>query len=351
LAAGAGEAVGLMLQKNQIPEEKIPDAECAKVTQKTQKIPSTGVRSARSVQSLPLRDGVSASTRVLPLLRELDFLPTSLLSFLEHSKQNPQGLDWESRLKNGLVCDSDGLSLPLDAPYFPSQRIYYWRDSGEEPRIPFDEQIIYQDEHILVADKPHFLPVTPTGRYVQETLLVRLKKRTGLADLTPMHRIDRDTAGLVMFSIRPQNRDAYAALFRERKVHKTYECIAPFSPAISCPLVRKTRLEESPHSFMQVTEVQGEPNTETHIALIEQAGPLARYCLKPVTGKRHQLRVHMNALGLPIACDGIYPTLTPETQQPDFRNPLQLLAKELVFQDPVTEQQHRFVSLLNLKAL
>ncbi len=300
---------------------------------------------------MPLRAGVSASTRVLPLLKELDFLPTSLLSFLEHTSQNPQGRDWKNRLTQGLVCDSGGLSLPLDAPYLPSQRIYYWRDAGPEPRIPFEEQIIYQDAHILVADKPHFLPVTPTGHYVQETLLVRLKQRTGLADLTPMHRIDRDTAGLVMFCIRAQDRDAYAAMFRERKIQKTYECIAPFSPAISFPLVRKTRLEDSPQSFMQVTEVRGEPNTETHIALIQQAGQLARYCLKPVTGKRHQLRVHMNAMGLPIACDGIYPTLTPETQQPDFSNPLQLLAKELAFQDPVTEQQHRFVSQLSLKAL
>jgi tRNA pseudouridine32 synthase / 23S rRNA pseudouridine746 synthase len=339
-----------MFNKSQIPEE-MPDAEDAEVSQKTQKKPNSSLRSARSSHAMPLREGVSASTRVLPLLKELDFLPTSLLSFLEHTSQNPQGLDWENRLKQGLVCDSGGLSLPLDAPYLPNQRIYYWRDAGSELRIPFEEQIIYQDAHILVADKPHFLPVTPTGHYVQETLLVRLKNRTGLADLTPIHRIDRDTAGLVMFCIRAQDRDAYAAMFRERQIHKTYECIAPFSPAISFPLVRKTRLEESPHSFMQVTEVQGEPNTETHIALIQQAGLLARYCLKPVTGRRHQLRVHMNALGLPIASDGIYPTLTPETQQPDFSNPLQLLAKELVFQDPVTKQQHRFVSRLNLKAL
>ncbi len=339
-----------MLQKNQMPEE-IPDAKDAKVAQKTQKKPSQIANSSRAVHALPMRDGVSASTRVLPLLKDLDFIPTSLLSFLEHPTQDSRRLGWENRLKNGLICDSDGHSLPLDAPYIQSQRIYYWRDSGEEPRIPFDEQIIYQDDHILVADKPHFLPVTPTGRYVQETLLVRLKKRTGLADLTPMHRIDRDTAGLVLFSIRPQNRDAYAAMFRERKIHKTYECIAAFSDAIRFPLIRKTRLVESSHSFMQVMEVQGEPNTETHINLIEQSGQLARYCLKPVTGKRHQLRVHMNALGLPIAFDGIYPTLTPETQQPDYRNPLQLLAKEVVFQDPVTEQPHRFVSLLNLKSL
>jgi tRNA pseudouridine32 synthase / 23S rRNA pseudouridine746 synthase len=302
-----------------------------------------------------MRDGVSASTRVLPLLQDLDFTPTSLLSFLEHPTQDSRRLGWENRLKNGLICDSGGQSFSLDAPYIPGQRIYYWRDAGPEPRVPFDEQIIYQDDHILVADKPHFLPVTPTGRYVQETLLVRLKKRTGLADLTPMHRIDRDTAGLVMFCVRVQDRDAYAAMFRERKLHKTYECIAPFSSEISFPLVRKTRLVESPDSFMQMVEAVGEPNSETRIELIEQSGntsgKFARYGLQPITGKRHQLRVHMHGLGLPISGDGIYPKLTPETQQPDYSQPLQLLAKELAFEDPVTALKHRFVSQLNLRLL
>jgi tRNA pseudouridine32 synthase / 23S rRNA pseudouridine746 synthase len=298
-----------------------------------------------------MREGVSASTRVLPLLKDLDFLPSSLLLFLEHPAQDSRQLGWENRLKNGLIVDSEGRSLSLDAPYIPGQRIYYWRDAGAEPRIPFDEQIIYRDEHILVADKPHFLPVTPTGRYVQETLLVRLKNRTGLADLTPMHRIDRDTAGLVMFCIQQQDRDAYAAMFRERKLHKTYECIAPFSPSIGFPLVRKTRLVESPESFMQMVEAPGEPNTETRIELIERRGDQARYALQPITGKRHQLRVHMHGLGLPIIGDGIYPTLTPETQQPDYSQPLQLLAKELVFQDPVTAREHRFASRLNLNSL
>jgi tRNA pseudouridine32 synthase / 23S rRNA pseudouridine746 synthase len=335
-----------MLKKNQVP-----DAKDAEVAQKTQKKPKSGLTSARAMMSLPMRGGVSASTRVLPLVAELGFVPTTLLSFLEHHTQDSRRLGWKSRLENGLIVDSEGISLSVDAPYISSQRIYYWRDSGEEPHIPFVEQIIYQDEHILVADKPHFLPVTPTGRYVQETLLVRLKKCTGLADLTPMHRIDRDTAGLVMFCVQQQDRNAYAAMFRERKLHKMYECIAPFSPDISFPLMRKTRLVESPNSFMQMVETEGEPNSETRIELIEQQGLLARYSLQPITGKRHQLRVHMHGLGLPIIGDGIYPTLTPETQQPNYSQPLQLLAKELVFQDPVTAREHRFVSRLSLNSL
>ena len=311
--------------------------------------------SSLAAKALPLREGVSASTRVLPVLRDLTFSPASLLSFLEHTSQNPQGLDWENRLKSGLVCDADGQSLRPDAPYLPSQRIYYWRDAGVEPRIPFEEQIIYQDEHLLVADKPHFLPVTPTGRYVQETLLVRLKKRTGLADLTPMHRLDRDTAGLVMFCIRAPDRDAYAAMFRQRLVHKSYECIAPFLPDISFPLVRQTRLVESQQTFMQMMEAPGESNTETRIALIERfPAPqtmLARYSLQPITGKRHQLRVHMNALGLPICGDGIYPTLSPEPLKPKYERPLQLLAKSLVFVDPLTGISHRLLSQQSLEML
>jgi tRNA pseudouridine32 synthase / 23S rRNA pseudouridine746 synthase len=302
--------------------------------------------------TLPIRDGVSASTMVLPPLNMLSFAPTGLLSFLEQSTHNARRLDWENRLQTGLVMDETGACLALDAPYVPGQRIHYWRNAGIELRIPFDEQIIYQDAHILVADKPHFLPVTPSGGYVQETLLVRLKKRTGLPDLTPMHRIDRDTAGLVMFCVRVQDRDAYAAMFRNRQVHKTYECIAPYSANTSFPLVRKTRLVESPRSFMQVTEVQGEPNTETLIELLERLPSpnqhLARYRLNPITGKRHQLRVHMNALGLPICDDGIYPSLTPEMQLPNFSQPLQLLAKELTFEDPVKGLRREFVSSFRL---
>ena len=304
-----------------------------------------------SKPSLPSKNGVSASTMVLPALSSLSFTPSRLLSFLEQSTHNARRLDWQKRLETGLVVSELGASLPLDAPYIAGQKIHYWRDAGIEPRIPFDEQIIYQDGHILVADKPHFLPVTPSGGYVQETLLVRLKNRTGLLDLTPMHRIDRDTAGLVMFCIRREDRDAYAAMFRERRLSKTYECIASYSPTIEFPLVRKTRLVESHDSFMQMTEAPGEPNSETHIELIGRAGDLARYRLHPITGKRHQLRVHMNALGLPICGDGIYPVLTPEPAQPDYAKPLQLLAKSLSFTDPVTNLQRDYISSFHLNLL
>jgi tRNA pseudouridine32 synthase / 23S rRNA pseudouridine746 synthase len=286
---------------------------------------------------------------VLPILPQgLELC--SALSFLEHAVPVPNGQSWLLRMQSGLVLNDAGHALAPDAPYRPGQRIYYYRHVPDEPHIPFAETIIYQDAHLLVADKPHFLPVTPTGRYVQETLLVRLKKRTGLNDLVPIHRIDRDTAGLLLFSVQPATRDAYAALFRQRAVLKSYEAIAPYRADIRFPLTHRSRMVRAA-SFMQMQEVAGEPNTETHIELLEQRGPLARYRLHPVTGKRHQLRMHMLSLGIPICGDAIYPVLTPEPALDalDYSAPLQLLAQSIAFTDPVSQHQHSFSSMQTLR--
>ncbi len=251
---------------------------------------------------------------------------------------------------DGDIEDEFGKPVTPDRPYQGHIRIYYYRDLDVEERIPFDEVILHHDAHLIVVDKPHFLPVTPSGKYLQETVLVRLKRKLGLDDLVPIHRIDRDTAGLVLFSVQPATRDAYQALFRERAVHKTYEAIAPWRPEIhdesSFPLTRHSRIEEG-EGFMTQREVEGMPNALTHIQVLEVKGHLARYQLKPVTGKRHQLRVHMNALGIPIQGDGIYPVLTPEGQI-DYDNPLQLLAKSIEWTDPILGKVRRFESLQNL---
>ena len=297
---------------------------------------------------LPTIDGVSPSVMTLPVFPAGD-APNSLLLFLEQSAHIPAGQTWLERMQQSLVLSDAGLPFMPDTPYLAGQRVYYYRHVVDEPHVPFTESIIYQDAHLLVADKPHFLPVAPTGRYVQETLLVRLKKRTGLHDLVPIHRIDRDTAGLVLFSVQSATRDAYAALFRQRSVGKCYEAIAPFRADLRLPLVHRSRVV-SAASFMQMQEAPGEPNTETHIALLEQRGALARYQLLPITGKRHQLRVHMMSLGMPICGDAIYPTLTPEPQLHalDYSQPLQLLAQRITFADPITGQQHAFNSLQHL---
>jgi tRNA pseudouridine32 synthase/23S rRNA pseudouridine746 synthase len=256
---------------------------------------------------------------------------------------------WMERLQAGAVSDDWGRTLNADTPYVAGLRVYYFRALPPEPKIPFDEVVLYQDAHLLVVDKPHFLPVMPSGKYLQETVLVRLKNKLGLQDLVPIHRIDRDTAGLVLFSVNPGTRDAYHALFRNHQVAKTYQAIAPWNPALPWPLRLESRIAESAH-FMQQTEVDGPPNAITHITPLENLGGWARYQLEPVTGQRHQLRVHMAALGLPLLGDGIYPVLTPEGAS-DYAKPLQLLARRLAFRDPLSGQGRVFESSRQLLPL
>lgn len=253
---------------------------------------------------------------------------------------------WLQRMANQLVIDEFGELVTPDRPYPSHMRIYYYRAVDIEARIPFDETVLYQDEHLVVADKPHFLPVTPSGHYLQETLLVRLKKRLGIDTLIPIHRIDRETAGLVLFSVRPGERNAYQALFRDHLVTKHYEAIAPWRSDLTLPLTRKSRIVEDEPFFRQ-REVLGMPNSETHIDVVGVKGSLARYALSPVTGKKHQLRVHMNALGLPILNDRMYPPVV-DTPDDDYSLPLQLLAKSIAFDDPITGQKRYFESILAL---
>ena len=253
---------------------------------------------------------------------------------------------WLKRMANRLVADEFGELVTPERPYPKHLRIYYYRDVDSEPRIPFDEVVLYQDAHLVVADKPHFLPVTPSGHYLQETLLVRLKKRLGIDTLIPIHRIDRETAGLVMFSVKPEERNAYQALFRQHAVVKQYEAIAPWRDDLALPLTRKSRIVLNEPFFRQ-REVPGTPNSETHIDVIQTIGQQARYALSPVTGKKHQLRVHMNALGLPILNDRMYPPV-PNTPDDDYNLPLQLLAKSIAFDDPITGQKRYFESQLSL---
>jgi tRNA pseudouridine32 synthase/23S rRNA pseudouridine746 synthase len=249
---------------------------------------------------------------------------------------------WQERMVKSLVIDEYGVRVTPERPYQGHLRVYYYRAVASEPHIPFHEVVLFQDEHLVVADKPHFLPVVPSGNYLAETLLVRLKQKLGLTELTPIHRLDRDTAGLVLFSVQPDTRARYHALFSRRQVMKTYEAVAPWREDLTLPLTRASRIVEANH-FMLQREVNGPVNAITHIDVEQVRGPLARYVLKPITGKRHQLRVHMAALGLPIVGDGLYPTLTPQCQV-DYKHPLQLLARSIEFIDPVSGQPRRFDS-------
>lgn len=286
---------------------------------------------------LPTRDGVGPSCVALPL----GPWPTIAEFLVQRFAAIPRST-WEARMRSGEVVDEHGVAVTETRTYQPRLRIYYYRSLETECRIPFDEVILFQDEQLLAVDKPHFLPVTPVGKYVQESLLVRLKRKLGLDDLAPLHRIDRETAGVVLFSVQPATRGIYHALFAEREIAKHYEAIVPWRGEPVLPAVRRSRLVDDAH-FMRMREVPGEPNSETRFELLEAREGWARLLLAPLTGRRHQLRVHCAALGMPIRNDAIYPELLPEGDE-DFERPLQLLAKGLAFRDPVTGVQREFKS-------
>jgi tRNA pseudouridine32 synthase/23S rRNA pseudouridine746 synthase len=287
-------------------------------------------------------EGVSSSRVYLPAGQTYP----CLLDFFIGKFPHIDASEWEARFSEGLVMTQEGEAVAAGDAYLPNTHLLYFRRLAREPEIPFEELILFQDLHILVADKPHFLPVTPSGLYLHQTLLNRLKKKTGIQTLSPIHRIDRDTAGLVVFSINPRERGHYQNLFRDRVVKKVYEAIALYSKDLICklPMTYRSNIQEAKH-FLQMEEVEGGSNADTYIELIEVNTPWAKYRLTPGSGKKHQLRCHLNALGIPIRHDQIYPILTPYQEYDlDFSKPLQLLAKEIYFKDPITHQDRAFKS-------
>jgi tRNA pseudouridine32 synthase / 23S rRNA pseudouridine746 synthase len=300
------------------------------------------------------RHGVSASTHVLPAL---EHPPTLLVTYLADAMPLSGSQSWIQRMTAGLVLDQRGEPLTTNHPYKAFERLYYYRFIDHETPIPVTETVLYEDEHLLVADKPHFLPVTPKGKFLQETLLVRLRNKTGHVDLTPLHRLDRDTAGLVLFCKTPTVANAYFELFRLRKIRKVYEAWAgPIRQLsqVNDQFEYASHLETSINSFMQMQEnPQLSHNSFTSITLLEAHNQFCRYQLEPQTGKRHQLRAQLNALGAPIVGDNIYPTLTAEksADEFDYSAPLQLLAKQLRFIDPITGGQRQFTSQQTLMTI
>jgi tRNA pseudouridine32 synthase/23S rRNA pseudouridine746 synthase len=294
-----------------------------------------------SGEPLPVVEGVGPSRRRLPVGSW-----KTVLEFLSEEYARVGADAWRSRMERGLVMDEEGRRLTPESPYRAGACVYYYREPEVERVVPFDERVLHADEHILVADKPHFLPVIPSGRYLRETLLVRLRRKLGLAHLAPLHRIDRETAGLVLFSVNPSTRGAYASLFRERSVEKVYEALASRTRGVDFPFVRRSRIVKG-EPFFRMKESEGEPNSETRIELLEEGRVASLYRLRPVTGRKHQLRVHLNALGTPIVNDRLYPDVLPEASD-DFSEPLQLLAKSLSFRDPLTGSERRFESARRL---
>ena len=250
---------------------------------------------------------------------------------------------WADRIREGKVLDDQGKPITTETKYSPSQRIFYFREVENEPVIPFAEQVLFQDDELLVACKPHFLPVIPGGRYVEECLLNRLRSRTGIADLAPLHRLDRETAGIVIFSVNPNTRGRYHELFMRGKVEKTYHALAEVNqPPRENQWTVENRIVRGEPRFRMKT-VPGTANARSRIQLLEVKGNRGLFSLQPVTGKTHQLRLHMSGLGFRIINDRVYPDLQPERAD-DFGQPLQLLAKRVRLHDPVSGQHREFQS-------
>ena len=295
-------------------------------------------------QSRPIRDGVPASTVQLPLGAYASVLEYLCVRFPRVPREV-----WRERMARNRVLDAQHRPLQPDSPYVVGQEVHYFREVEDEPVIPFKEEIIHADEHLVVADKPHFLPVAPTGAYVRQTLLTRLIQRLDNPDLVPLHRIDRGTAGLVLFSASPGSRDAYQSLFRERKIDKQYLAVARALPGGAGPLLRESRLERGT-PFFRMVEVEGQANSASTIEMIgRRSEGMATYRLSPLTGRKHQLRVHMAALGVPIVNDRSYPELL-EQRPDDHERPLQLLAQGLRFKDPFSGADRHYVSGRSLAA-
>lgn len=249
---------------------------------------------------------------------------------------------WRERFVRGRVLDAHGVPLAADAACVAGARVHYFREVLDEAPIPYAETVLHVDAELVVADKPPFLPVAPTGRWVEETLLRRLQRKLGNADLVPLHRIDRATSGLVLFSANPATRGAYQALFRERRIAKRYEALAPALPDLAFPHERSSRIERG-EPFFRMREVAGAPNAVTCIEVLDRTDMTWRYALYPLTGRKHQLRVHMAALGAPIRGDAWYPTLADDAPD-DAAHRLRLLAQALDFVDPLNGTPRHFES-------
>ncbi|MET0982638.1 MAG: pseudouridine synthase [Telluria sp.] len=293
---------------------------------------------ANSYVPLPVRQGVAPSYLWLT-----ETLAGGMLRFLSERFPDVAPASWAARLERGEVVDATGNPLQADSHVRKGMRIWYYRElDGLEAPIPFRERILFQDAHLLVVDKPHFLPMIPTGRFLHETLLVRLKAQLELPHLTPIHRLDRETAGVVIFSHNVETRGRYQSMFQKRVVRKTYEALAGPMEGRSFPFTYRSRMVDG-DKFFVMREEEGEPNSETVIEELERRGDIVRYRLHPHTGRKHQLRLHLASLGAPILNDAFYPVALP-CKGDDFSAPLQLLARSISFDDPLTGEPRTFSS-------
>ena len=296
---------------------------------------------------LPVRDGVGATRLHVPLTGEWPTVAAYMIERFFHLE--PQRL--LERFDRGDIVTADGSPVARDAPLGSVEFVWYYREPAVETRIPFEVEILHQDDHLVVVDKPHFLPTTPGGKFLQNSALVRLRNLLGNPDLAPIHRLDRPTAGLLMFSTRPATRGAYQLLFENRRVEKVYEAVSArpeHGDLPAFPVVYRTNIVKRRGQVRVQVDDAVEPNSETLIELIGSDDRVVHTLLRPHSGKMHQLRVHLAGLGIGILNDRFYPELQPDGPD-DFDRPLQLLARELRFVDPVSGDGRVFTTRRSLQ--
>ncbi|MGY0503190.1 RluA family pseudouridine synthase [Nocardia sp. FBN12] len=297
----------------------------------------------RQQPPLPKRHGLDPARLRLPEDGQWATVRDHLVERLP--RVDPARID--AMLVAGEIVDLEGPLAP-DAPFVPGSAVWFHRDLPIETDVPFEIGIVHRDDDILVIDKPHFLATIPRGQHILQTALVRLRNDLELPDLIPAHRLDRVTAGLLLFVVNPARRGAYQTMFHRKTVRKEYEAIAPYDPALELPRTVRSRIIKE-KQVLAAFEVAGEPNAETEVELVEHRDGLGRYRLRPHTGRTHQLRLHMNGLGVPILGDDFYPVITDKPVD-DYTRPLQLLAASLEFRDPISAEPRRFETRRELQA-
>ncbi|MET0930180.1 MAG: pseudouridine synthase [Aeromicrobium sp.] len=259
----------------------------------------------------------------------------------------PERVDVPGLLAEERFVYDTGLAVAEGDPYAPHTFVWFHRDLPEEVAVPGEVRIVHRDERLVVVDKPAFLSTIPRGQHVRQSVVVRLRDELGLPELSPLHRLDRITSGLLMLATERRWRGAYQSLFQDGEVRKTYRALAPVRPELELPVVVRNHLVKRRGSW-QVEIVPDAPvNAETRVELETQTGDLGVYRLTPRTGRTHQLRVHLHGLGIPIAGDPLYPTVQ-DIAVDDFSTPLQLLAAELGFTDPFDGSRREFLSVREL---
>ena len=344
-------------------------------------------RTHRRLLTPPLaqKNGIDPIQLILPLVEELpaelapsktapnntapnNTAPATIADYLiaRFYPNDPQII--HARFNTGEVRLDDGTILTSDSPYMPGERIWYFRELADEPQLPSDMPVLYEDEHVLAIDKPHFLPTTPRGSYIAQTALTKLRVREQNPLLIPIHRLDRPTAGVLLFAKTVEARRPFQMMFQHRQVSKTYRAVAPVpadaaaaEQALSAEGLQVRSHIQKIRDQLQVQQLseqecaaQGvEPNTLTTVKILRTFTPSAQavegwraepnrewalYDLAPHTGKTHQLRAHLNMLSAPILGDVLYPQVLPDApDRPEY--PLQLLAYSLHFEHPITGER------------